>query len=219
MNHPPVSSQNKVGLKYMKVNGVGKISVEPNIAEIQVGVVTKDTNVTQAQQANSQVINKIIDSLASLQVSGNNIQTADYFIIPQYDYEDGTSIFTGYQVTHMLSIIIENLRFVGEVIDTAVQQGANRVSNINFKVKDEQFYYQQALTKALENGVAKAQTMARTMRLNLDYYPISIKEELVNKDQTPMPFVSAEVAGVSTPIEPGRLEVTARVEMKFSYTP
>ncbi|QST00266.1 SIMPL domain-containing protein [Pontibacillus sp. ALD_SL1] len=204
--------------RFLTVTGIGSVKAEPNVANIKLGVETQDEELTTAQQTNAQTLDQVIDSLIQIGIPKENIQTVDYFIFPQYDYIDGKQQFRGYEVTHLINVTIENLDQTGEVIDTAVANGANRVSNISFTIQDPQSYYQEALASALKNANTKAQTIAQTMNLQIDMTPISIDEQLPPSQPTPQTMVKAQATGAtSTPVEPGQLEITARVETKYQY--
>lgn len=204
--------------RFLTVTGIGSVKLEPNVATIKLGVETQDEELTTAQQTNAQKLDQVIDSLIQIGIPEENIQTVDYFIFPQYDYIDGKQQFRGYEVTHLINVTIEDLEQTGEVIDTAVANGANRVSNISFTVQDPQSYYQEALASALKNANSKAQTIAQTMNLQIDMTPISIDEQLPPSQATPQTMVKSEAFGAtSTPVQPGQLEITARVETKYQY--
>jgi uncharacterized protein len=219
MYYPRINHNGHVNIRTMKVFGNSKQSIQPNVAEIRLGVEVRDQELSTAQQENARKIQQIIASLVKLGISQANIQTIDYHIYPQYDYVDGSQQFKGYQVTHLLSISIENLPQIGKVIDTAVQNGANRVSNIEFTVIDMETHYQHALKAALQNALIKAQTIANAMGLTLDSVPIKILEQITSLPPTQQHVFTdtGVVAGVSTSIEPGRLEIKAKVEVTFQY--
>ncbi|XRD27118.1 SIMPL domain-containing protein [Lysinibacillus fusiformis] len=79
-----------------------------------------------------------------------------------------------------MTVNVSDPEHVGLIIDTAVENGANRISNIQFKVDRADAYYQQALSLALHNAHAKAKTIAETMHLPLQLLPTEIVEEQVN---------------------------------------
>lgn len=203
----------------MTVNGIGTLSIEPDVAKIQLGVVTQNQELTQAQQQNAQLLNQVLQSLQKLGISEENIQTVDFTIYPQYDYVDGKQEFRGYEVMHTILVTIENLAQTGSVIDTAVQNGANKVSNIQFTVENPQSYYEQALSTALVNALAKAQTIADTLQLNLDPSPIKVLEK--TNDEPPSTYKTfsstADISTITTPIETGQLDIVAKVETQFQY--
>ncbi|WP_226037283.1 SIMPL domain-containing protein [Aquibacillus saliphilus] len=219
MYYPHVNQTNLVNNRIVTVYGNGVLSVEPNVSEVELGVVTEELNLKTAQQKNTRLIQQVIQSLINLGVSKENIQTYDYTIHPRYDYLEGVQQFQGYQVTHMLTVTIENLDQTGTIIDTAVANGANRISAINFSVKNKGSYYQQALTKALEDAFTKAETIANAMRLTLDPAPVKILEQQVQQPPIPIQTLSSSemVGNLSTPIEPGKLKTVANVKVMFYY--
>ena len=111
--------------------------------------------------------------------------------------------FRGYQVINAIAVKTINIEQAGKIIDTAVQNGVNQVSNIHFTVANEQAYYQQALSRALENAVEKAQTISRTMQLQLEPQPIKIIEQVGEQPVAYRTFATAEM-NVSTPVEADR---------------
>ncbi|WP_171038056.1 SIMPL domain-containing protein [Aquibacillus sediminis] len=219
MYYPPVRQTDAtVSGNRMTVFGTGKVSVEPNLAVLQLGVVTQTQALSSAQQENARLIDQVIRSLTGLGVSQQQIQTIDYTIVPRYNYVDGEQQFIGYQVTHMLSVTVENINQIGTVIDTAVKNGANRVISISLTVKDRTAHYQKALQLAIENAFTKANTITNSVGQQLHPTPIKIQELPTESQATPYhTFASTEVGGVSTPIEPGTLDIEANVEMKFTY--
>lgn len=203
----------------IKVKGEGEIAVQPDTASVNLGVVTESKELIGAQQQNSIVGNKVIDSLIALGIDRNQIQTFDYRIEPNYDYDQGKQIFRGYKVTHILEVKIDDLSIIGKVVDTAVQNGANYVANVQFTTRYKDSYYQQALVMALNNASSKAKTIANTLRVTLNPTPILVTEGT----DVIQPFESQQVAfakGVSsTQILPGQLLIKASVSADYKYHP
>lgn len=203
----------------LKVKGEGEIAAQPDTASVNLGVVTESKELISAQQQNSIVGNKVIDSLIALGIDRNQIQTFDYRIEPIYDYDQGKQIFRGYKVTHILEVKIDDLSIIGKVVDTAVQNGANYVANVQFTTRYKDSYYQQALVFALNNASNKAKTIANTLRVTLNPTPILVTEGT----DVIQPFESQQVAfakGVSsTQILPGQLLIKASVATEYKYHP
>lgn len=203
----------------IRVTGEGEIAVQPDTASIHLGVISEAKELLPAQQQNSAVSTKVINSLLALGIDKNQIKTLDYRIESIYDYEQGKQIFRGYKITHILEVKIDDLSQVGKVVDTAVQNGANYVANVQFTSKHKDSYYQQALVKALNNASEKANTIANTIRVTLIPTPILITEG----GSFPQPFESKQVtfaAGMAaTQIEPGQLVIKATIAAEFRYNP
>lgn len=200
----------------LTVKGKGFVFAEPDILTIQLGVRTQSESLTQAEQENATIMNQVIEALISLGIPRENIQTASFTISPMYDYVEGEQVFKGYQVVNSVTVELETVSQAGLVIDTAVNNGVNQVSSLQFSVSDPDAYYKEALSEALRDAQAKANVMAADLQLNLDPTPVKIIEQTAELPQ-PRFQTFAVAAESTTPIEPGRLRIQATVETIFQY--
>ncbi|TCP29489.1 hypothetical protein EV207_110110 [Scopulibacillus darangshiensis] len=202
--------------RVMTANGEASLLVKPDIVSIQLEVMTENKSLSQAQQENAYKMNRVIQSLLQAGIPGENIQTSAYNITPKYDYIDGKQVFRGYEVTNTITVKMKDIDQTGRIIDLAVNNGVNHVSNIQFTIDNQQEIYQQALSNALKNALAKAQTIANTLNVNLDAAPIKVVEKSSEPPHTFQTFTAAESTG-TTPIEPGQIMIRASVEAQFRY--
>jgi len=138
-----------------KINGKGSIKVKPNIAIVTLGVSTEGKELKNIQEENALRASKVAGTLKRLGIREEDIQTQNYNIDIQYDYIEGKEIFKGYRVRNILKVIVRDIDRVGQVIDEAVEDGANIVSHIRFTVSDESIYYNRALRHAIEDSIEK----------------------------------------------------------------
>lgn len=217
MYHPQMRCQPFPISREMTVTGNGEIIAQPDYVQIQIEVRTEGKDVSLAQQENARIMNRVIESLLALTIPREAIQTTAYTISPNYDYIEGRQVFRGYEVQNAITVKITDISQAGTVIDTAIQNGANHVSAIQFKIEDSDAYYQRALNLALLNAIAKAKSMAETMRVPLQPIPIEIVEE--SQDITPVPYKLAQLSNqeFATPIEQGTISINASVQVKFQF--
>lgn len=203
-------------VRIITVTGNGLVEVPPNYVQLQVEVRTEGKDVQQTQAENAQIMNRVIQSLLELNIPREDIQTAAFKIFPQYDYIEGKQVFRGYEVSNAITVKITDIAKAGIVIDTAVANGANSVSSIQFGLDNPELVYQQALQRALQNAQTKAQTIAQTMKLALYPQPVSIVEEQHNE---PIHYKMLSMASSQegTPIEQGEISITATVTVKYQY--
>ncbi|MGN7476839.1 SIMPL domain-containing protein [Solibacillus silvestris] len=201
----------------MTVTGNGEVAVQPDFAQIQIEVRTQGENVSMAQQENAVIMNRVIESLNAINIPEEAIQTAAYTIFPNYDFIEGRQVLRGYEVQNAITVEITDIRQVGTVIDTAIQNGANHVSAIQFKTLNADAHYRQALQYALMDAIGKARSLAETMHVNLQSLPVEIIEE--SNIAAPIPFKAFKLSNEQpvTPIEPGIITVTAAVRVKFRF--
>jgi len=198
------------------VTGNGSIFVEPDSVSIRLAVVTENQSLQEAQQENAQTMEQVIQSLLNVGIRREDIQTSAYNIFPRYDFMEGKQTLRGYEVTNEITIHISEMDQAGMVIDTAVQNGVNRVSDIEFIVSDMQSSYQRALVEALQDAQVKAQTIAETMQINLIQPPRRIVEKGTTSPSA-FKVMAATAESFTTPVEPGEMEISAIIEVQYVY--
>ncbi|MCL6571421.1 MAG: SIMPL domain-containing protein [Bacillus sp. (in: Bacteria)] len=201
----------------IRVSGEGEMAIQPDSATVNLGVITENKELIISQQQNSHEVTKVINSLVELGIPRNQLQTFDYRIESNYDFEQGKQIFRGYKITHILQVKIDDLSRIGNIVDFAVQNGVNYVSNVQFIVKNKEPLYQQALILALNNARDKARTIAGTLRVTL----LPTPNVIIEGGDTTQPFINQSGTFVkatsSTQFEPGQLVVKARISADFHY--
>ena len=201
--------------KRVKVFGQGTVSVKPDAAEVIIGVITENVQLQVAQEENSKAMAQVINSLSEIGVLHKNMQTQNYNIRTNYDYIDGKQVFRGYEVSNYLKVVINNIDSIGEIIDTAVKNGANTVSGISFIVSDTTKYYYEALRLSVEDAQNKAIVMASDLKVNLNIIPIQVNEQ-DRGISTPL-VMTLKYASETTPIEAGVNKIIANIEAIFVY--
>ncbi|MBS4208013.1 SIMPL domain-containing protein [Bacillus sp. FJAT-50079] len=202
----------------IKVNGEGKISIQPDVAEVTLGVATEEPSLEQAQGKNAATMATIKHALHRIGIQDEQIQTTNYSIYPQYDFVDGKQIFRGYRVEHMLRITVKQIDRTGLVVDTAVNNGANIVSGTSFNTSHYNYYYQHALSSAIINASQKAETIAQTLGIQLVKPPSSVTE-LSRQQSGPIPYQATALlkSEAATSVEPGTMEIISHVVVEFTY--
>ena len=210
----------KVAINMLTVQGEGEINVRPDQAKITLGVVTENIDVQTAQQENATISNSVIQALQQLGIEETSIRTTSYTVFPRYDYIEGKSILRGYEVEHQLEILIKNLEIIGIVYETAISHGANRSGGIVFIVSNQDLFYQEALKRALQNGLEKATTIANSIHARLNTIPIKVTEQGLPQEKMSR-VLSTQVASLTTdetpPIQTGETTITAIVNIVYSY--
>lgn len=214
MYYAQVNQQATHTSRVITVTGNGQVKATPTSAQLQIEVQTQGNNVQVPQQENAIIMNQVIQSLVALGIPREQIQTTSYTITPLYQFEDGKQIFNGYEVINAVTVNVTNTDDLGLIIDTAIENGANRIASIQFNIDHTDAYYQQALRVALQNAQLKAKTIAETMHLPLQLLPIEIVEEQVN---TPILYRSMVDASGNTPIEQGQVAIQATVRVTYQY--
>lgn len=199
----------------LNLNGKGSVHVKPNIAIVSLGVVTENMDLNIALKENTTKMNKIIDSLKSMGIAEKDIKTQSYNIELNYNYVEGKQIFKGYRITNILSVTVRDINSVGEVINTAVDNGANVVNSINFTVSNPSLYYREALNFAIKDAIEKAAVIEKSLRIAVNKTPVKILEETYG--YAPVETNGMYVKAAGPQIMPGQTEITASIKAVFYY--
>jgi uncharacterized protein YggE len=199
----------------VRAQGQSVVTVRPDQAEIDLGVVTQAATAQLAGQQNAQRLSAVLAELKKLLPAGTDIQTSNYSLNPNYRYnpQGGKPTIDGYQASNTVRITLNDLTLVSRVIDTATKAGTNSINRVQFKLKDEAQVRAQALGQAAQQARGNAEAMARAMKLTLG--GVLLVEEGSPTIVQPMVMqemaMRAKAADAPTPVEPGEIEVRATV--------
>ncbi len=160
-------------------NGSATISVDPDIANINIFITSSNASSSQATKDVNKKTDKVINALVDSGIKESDIITTGFNVYPNYDYNKSSPVLTGYEASHGLNITVRDINKVGEIIDIAVANGADGINNVSYGVSNEQEYYDQALTLAIKDAMRKGQVMANASGLG-DAQVISIQENTTN---------------------------------------
>jgi hypothetical protein len=208
------------GRDTITIDGEGKVSGQPDLAQVDIGLFTEGADVPSAQEQNSEKVNAIVRALQELGIAREDIQTNNYSIMPRYQYDEGRQTVIGYAVSQNVSVKVRDLSSVGTVLSRVGQLGANQVNGVQFTIDDPSSLKQEARKLALEDAEMKAEELAEALGLKITR--VVGFSESSGSIPPPMPFASREFDGLGAggdmaipEIEPGSLDVTSFVSVTF----
>lgn len=205
-------------VRTVSVQGVGEITVKPDMATINIGVQTEDKDAAFAQSSNARLMDDVSKAIKALGIKEEDLKTSQYNIYKSRNYgEDNDEEF--FVVSNTLTVTVNDISKVGDVIDASSKAGANKINSINFSVKDESKYYQQALKNAMTSAKGKATTIMATFGKKPSL-PYSVSETSYRSGIVRANYamdMAMEKSVASTPIEAGDLTITANVSVEYDY--
>ncbi len=163
--------------KVISVTGVATTSVEPDLLIATFGVQTQEKTAKDALAANSESMNAVVNAITSLGISEDNLSTAQFDIYPVYDSANYDGVYrqelTGYRVVNTLTVEIDRLDLAADIIDAAVDAGANRVDDVRFTL-DPQTYLE-IKNDLVELAVMDARARAQVALEPLDHEITGVK--------------------------------------------
>jgi uncharacterized protein YggE len=213
---------------YMKENiltalGTGKITLAPDVAYIQVGVETLMKDAKKAQEDNAQSMKKVVDKLKAMGIEDKDIQTSNYHVSVEYDYNNNRRTLVGYRVLNTVRVTLRDVEKVGDVLSGVHEEGANYSYGISFGLQDRETTYKEALQKAIDDAKAKADIMAKQAGVKLKN-PVAIYEGSAPQDvyryerdyvEYESMKMASDAASWSVPISQGEIEIYATATLVY----
>lgn len=205
------------------VNGQGSAELAPDMAVLQLTVTREAQTARAALDANSAAMAQVIAALRDQGMAERDIQTANFSIQPRYTQpspkaqgERPPPRIAGYTVRNGLSVRVRDLGKLGAIMDQSVTLGVNEGGNIFFTNDDPSAAIEQARTRAVQEAMAKASTLAAAAGVKLGRV-LEISEQSYNPP--PRPMMRAEMmmsrAADAVPVAAG--ENSYQVTVSLSY--
>jgi len=148
-------------------SGTGKVLAKPDVAVIDLSVVTQATTSKAAQDDNSKKSTAVVDFLKGQGINEKDIQTTGYNIYPQYDYTNGKSTLTGYQVNETITVKVRDLTKTDAVLAGVVTAGANQIGQLQLTIDDPDALQAQARAAAIKDAESKADALKQQLGISL----------------------------------------------------
>jgi hypothetical protein len=201
----------------LTVNAEGKTAIAPDLATINIGVVTQGATADAAVSQNTAKMNAVMAALKKTGIADKDIQTSNLSVNPQYQYNQNEAPkLTGYEANNQVTVKVRNLKNVGKAVDAVVGVGSNQVNGISFGLEDDTKALDIARADAVKKARARAQIYANAAGMKLDRI-LSISEGGAAAAPYPMPvaMARADMAKSAPPVSPGELDLTADVSVTF----
>ena len=204
----------------ISVSGSGSISVEPDLAVLNVGVEAIGKTVSFARSEAASAMDSLVSSLKKEGILTKDIQTQQLTIYPRYDYQTNKQVLTGYSVTNTARVKIRDLSKVGKIVDNAAASGGDyvRINGISFSVEDTHQYMETLRKQAVQKAQIKAEEYADSAGVKLG----SLRS--LTEVGAPSPHMSSAMDNqmramsvpMESPISGGELQITVTVLTIFN---
>lgn len=208
------------------VVGQGSVRIEPDVAQVSIGVETMAETVSEAVQENEVKMTSILEALAEAGIADKDVQTMHYSIqferypepLPRVAGTESGEPQPQYRVSNMVTVTVRDLDKVGEVLDGVVEAGANNIWGVSFSLADPEAAQADARADAVADAQARAEALAELGGVELG--PVMSISEVVGGGAVPMPMVAMErAASGAGPISPGEVEVGYQLQVTYFIEP
>lgn len=206
------------------VVGEGTVRIKPDIARASIGVETLGSSVKTATAESTKTMDAIIAALKKMGVQEKDIQTSGFSVwVDRGRTPEGE--LTGkatYQVSNMVNVTIRDLDKVGELLDAAIEAGANSIHGVSFGLDEPKKLQSEARKTAVTDALTKAQELATLHNAQVGAV-VSVSEIVgggggyydSNFAALEMMYRGGFGGGGAGTISPGELELSLRLQVVY----
>lgn len=211
-------------VRSVTVSGIGTAESVPESAVLRLGVQTQADTASEAFGQTSEQMQAVVDALLDMGLETADIQTQRIRLQPIQERTEPPGPLApqpevgqviGFLAANIVEVRVRDVDQTADVLDAALEAGANVVESIRFGFDDPTALMMQAREEAFADARSKAEQLA-------DLSNAQLGEVLTINDFSRMPLVLQDRAavglGAEIPIEPGMetvqvdLQVTWRLE-------
>lgn len=201
----------------ISVNGVGQVTLSPDVAYVYIGVHSQSANVSDALSQNNDKAQAVSGALKELGIDAKDIQTSGFSINPQQQYDpQGQLTGTAYNVDNSVYVTVRDLQVLGSLLDVVVRSGANNITGINFDVLDKSQAISEARRLAIDSARSQAEEITQAAGVALG----ELQTMNVYSSNPPVPVFEGKggmaMDASSVPVSAG--QIILRVEVNAVYT-
>jgi len=213
---PTVFAQAQAEPPLVTVTGEGVVRRAPDVAHVVFVAESHNQDPRVAQRDAAAAMTAVRSRLQQAGVAEDALRTRSYDLVPEYDFLNNQRTLRGYVARNRLEVRIDELARVGELLDVGVQAGATSVEGLRFDLKARGEAEREALRLAAADAMARAQAAAAGVGRAVDRV-VRIAEPGLPAP-SPMPQAlsvgrAAQVPAEPPPIQPGDIEIRARVTL------
>ncbi|MGQ9920561.1 MAG: SIMPL domain-containing protein [Desulfobacca sp.] len=203
------------------VSGTGKVLAVPDIAQLQVTIVTEAPQAQVAGAENAKKAEALVAAVKKFLKAGDTLKSMGYRITPLQTYggQGQKPAITGYRASNSFQIIIKDPVRLGDLIDLAVRHGVNEIHGPLWEHSRLEALIQEASVQALHNARELAEALARSQGLKIKgLQRVSTRGRGIPypREEGRMLAPAAGMEKVATPVEVGEQEIHASVEAVFA---
>lgn len=236
-NSEPTEGSNAPTGRAITVSAAGEQSGDPDLAVLSLGVESRADSAGEVRSELAAGAESLRDALEDEGISEADITTDRFRIRERFDRRaaerDGVDPrgdipeeYRYYEGTHRFRVEVHDIDRVGDVIDTAVDAGADDVGRVTFTLSEEKRseLREDALREAVSNAREEAETIADEIEATIvdvtlvdasDGHITPVRREMVADDGPRTEPEPEPEPRPPTAVEPGEVTVTVNVQVQY----
>lgn len=208
-------AQEQKQVPMINVSGEGKVKVAPDQASISISIETKGTKAEDVKRENDTKMDAVLKFIKKSNIAKEDYQTQRVSLNPNYDYEKKKH---NYIATQTVQILLKDLAKYDELMEGLVNEGINKIDNVEFKSSKMTQLQSDARKLAVKEAKAKAEDLVSVLGQKVGKAILISDNSQTNPPQPRMYAMKATFDAESAPRETlaiGEIEITANVSVSF----
>ena len=198
------------------VSGTGRVAVDPDVAELRLGVAIARPTVDSARAAAAEAMAAILAAVTAAGVAARDVRTTLLSVQPRYDYSDGKApTLTGYDLANVVDVTVRDLATLGGVVDGALTAGATSLDGLTFRVDDPREPERTARTAAVAEARSRADDLAAAAGVSISGVADIVEGGRPPGGPQPKAARALLAADAGTPVQAGTTEISVTVTVTF----
>lgn len=209
-------SQEQKQVPMISVAGEGKVKVIPDQALISISLESKGSKANEVKKENDIKMDAILKFIKRSNIAKEDFQTQRVSLNPNYDYDKKKH---SYVATQSVQILLKDLNKYDDLMEGLVDEGVNRIDNVEFKSSKILELQSEARKLAIKEAKAKAEDFVSVLNQKVGKAILISDNSRVYSPQPRMYAMKSSMAMDSAiPRETlaiGEIEITANVNVNF----
>ncbi len=211
------AQDHKPQIPQVTVSGEGKVKVTPDQAFITVSIDTKGSKAIDVKKENDIAVEKVLQFIKKMKIPKEDVITERVALNPNYDYEKKKH---NYMANQTIIIKLKDLTKYDELSEGLIDNGVNRIDNVEFKSSKLETLQSEARKLAMKEAKLKAEDYVSVLGQKIG------KALLINDNSQayyPQPMYKGNMMAMDASaggeqrqtLAIGEIEITANVTVSF----
>jgi hypothetical protein len=198
------------------VSGTGRIAVDPDVADLRLGVAVSRPSVDAARAAATEAMAAILAAVRAAGVEPRDVRTTLLSVQPRYDYRDGKApTLVGYDLANIVEVTARDLANLGAIVDGSLSAGATSLDGLSFRVDDPREAERAARVAAVAEARSRAEILAEAAGIAIGGVVGIVEGGPPPTWPQPKAQMLRAAADTGTPVEAGTTEISVTVTVTF----
>lgn len=214
----------------IRVSAAGEAEAEPDLAILDVAVQATGDDAASVRSELATRSEAVRTALLEYGLDEDDVTTSRFYVRERVDRramegdgvdprsDENIEEYRFYEGTHAFQVEVHDVEAAGEVVDVAVDAGADEIGRLQFTLSEDRRdeLRDEAITEALEDARSEADHVAEQIDASIvEVRTVDTSDGRVHPVREDVAMAAGDGGAPTTSFEPGDVTVSAAVEVEF----